>query len=128
MGTVHKQTASTDAPTWEYPTAMTVGYDSGNASCGVVKRVLVGPEEGAGDFVIRHFTLPAGGNSALEHHKHQHGVVITHGSGQVLIGDTWHDLAVGDAVYVEPDEMHQFRASASEPLSFICVIPNWAGV
>lgn len=128
MGVVHKQTASTDANDWHYPTAATVGYDSGNASCGVIKRVLVGPDEGANDFVIRHFTLPAGGNSALEHHLHQHGVVVTHGRGQVLVGDTWHDLSAGDAVYIAPDEMHQLRASSDEALSFICVIPSWAGV
>lgn len=126
MGVVHKQTASSDNLTWDYATVPTVGYTSGNASCGVIRRVLVGPDEGADDFVIRYFTLPPGGNSALEHHKHQHGVVVIHGQGRVLVGDEWHPLTPGDAVYIEPDEMHQLQASADQSLSFICVIPRWA--
>ncbi len=128
MGVVHKQQAHADSPTtWQYPTAATVTYGNGQATDGIVKSVVIGPDEGAGDFVLRHFTLPADAHSVLEHHPHQHGVVVTHGSGRVLIGETWHEIGVGDVVYIAPDDMHQLQAHAAG-LSFFCIIPAWAGV
>lgn len=129
MGKVHHQIASADAPTWDYATVPPVKYESGaqgGATPGAVKRVLVGPDEGVGDFIIRHFTIPTGGHSALDQHLHQHGVVVVQGRGRVLLGDRWEEINVGDAVYVEPNEVHQFEALGDQPLGFICVIPTWA--
>jgi quercetin dioxygenase-like cupin family protein len=93
---------------------------------GATRRILIGREEGAADFIVRYFTIPAGGHSSLEQHRHQHGVVIVHGHGRVLLGDRWTEIGEGDAVYVEPDELHQFQADDEQPLGFICVIPAWA--
>lgn len=129
MGTVHRQVASADATTWDYETVPAIEYKSGSqggATPGAVKRVLVGPDEGANDFIIRYFTIPAGGHSALDQHLHQHGVVVMHGRGRVLLGDQWTEITVGDAVHVEPNEVHQFEALGDQPLGFICVIPTWA--
>jgi quercetin dioxygenase-like cupin family protein len=126
MGTVHHQVATADAATWDYETVTVKEYTSGNASPGSTRRVLVGRDEGAEDFIVRYFTIPAGGHSALEHHLHQHGVVIVQGRGAVLLGEEWTEVGVGDAVFIAPDEMHQFRALGDQPLGFICVIPSWA--
>jgi quercetin dioxygenase-like cupin family protein len=51
--------------------------------------------------------------------------VVVQGQGRVLLGETWHEIGVGDAVYIEPDELHQLRAAEDQPLGFICVIPSW---
>jgi quercetin dioxygenase-like cupin family protein len=122
MGTIHKQTASDAAATWDYGSVAPHKYEGG-AAPGAVRRILIGRDEGAQDFVLRYFTIPPGGHSAHEHHRHPHAVIITQGGGKVLLGDVWHEIGVGDAVYIEPDEMHQFRAPADQPLGFICVIP-----
>ena len=45
------------------------------------KQVLLGMAEGCGDFMVRYFTIPPGGKSALDRHEHPHGVVVTHGAG-----------------------------------------------
>lgn len=129
MGTVHHQIATADASHWDYETVAAEEYTSGahgDTTTGSCKRVLVGPREGARDFIIRYFTIPAGGHSALDQHAHQHGVVVTHGRGRVLLGDRWEEIGAGDAVYVEPHEVHQFEALGDQPLGFICVIPTWA--
>ena len=118
MGTVHRQRPAPDG-TWDYASAPAVAY-----TAGATRRVLVGKAEGERDFAVRYFTIPAGGASRLESHAHPHGVVVTHGGGRVLLGESWHDLGVGDAVYVEPHERHQFVAGPSAPLGFVCVIPN----
>jgi len=96
----------------------------GGAAPGAVRRVLIGQSEGEDNHVVRYFTIPPGGHSAHESHAHPHSVVITQGGGTVLLGEHWHELNVGDAVFVEPNETHQFRAKADQPLGFICIIAN----
>jgi quercetin dioxygenase-like cupin family protein len=126
MGTIHRQIATSDAPAWDYETVPVKEYTSGGATPGSTRRVLIGRAERAEDFIIRYFTIPAGGHSAFESHPHQHGVVVTHGRGRVLLGERWSEVGVGDAVFVEPNEQHQFEALGDGPLGFICVIPTWA--
>jgi quercetin dioxygenase-like cupin family protein len=125
MGSIHRQVASADAPTWEYEGVPTRQYRS-EAAPGVIRRVLVGAEDGAKDFFVRYFTVPAGGHTAYDQHEHQHGVVVVQGRGRVLLGDTWHDIAVGDSVFTDTNEIHQFEAAPDAPLAFVCVIPSWA--
>jgi quercetin dioxygenase-like cupin family protein len=126
MGVVHRQTGSSKGTTWDYPSVQVKEYTEGNASSGATRRILIGRDEGADDFIVRYFTIPAGGHSSLEHHRHQHGVVVVQGHGRVLLGDTWTEIGAGDAVYIEPDELHQLQASDEGPLGFICVIPAGA--
>lgn len=125
MGAIHKQSSGSTAQNWSYPTVPLTEY-SGDASAGITKQVLLGVTEGATDFIVRYFTIPPGGKSALDQHRHQHGVVIVQGRGRVLLGAQWHDLGVGDAVFTDTDEVHQFEAAGDAPLGFICVIPRWA--
>jgi quercetin dioxygenase-like cupin family protein len=125
MGTIHKQSAETTSPTWSYPTVPIKEYRA-DASAGITKQVLAGMVEGATDFIVRYFTIPPGGKSALDQHQHQHGVVITHGAGRVLLGEQWHPVGIGDAVFTNTNEIHQFETTGAVPLGFICVIPRWA--
>ncbi len=125
MGIIRTQSSESHSPTWSYPAVPLSQYSSA-ASAGVTKQVLLGAAEGTTDFIVRYFTIPPGGSSALDQHRHQHGVVITHGSGRVLLGDKWHAIGVGDAVFTDTDEIHQFEATGTSALGFICVIPTWA--
>jgi quercetin dioxygenase-like cupin family protein len=126
MGVVHRQATGPESATWNYATVAVKEYSEGNASNGSTRRILIGRDEGADDFIVRYFTIPPGGHSSLEHHRHQHGVVIVQGRGKVLLSDRWTEIAVGDAVFIDPDEVHQFQSAADGPLGFICVIPAWA--
>lgn len=126
MGVVHRQVATSDAGTWDYETVPVKEYNEGSASQGATRRILIGKDEGAEDFIVRYFTIPPGGHSSLEHHRHQHGVVIVHGRGRVLLGDQWTEIGSGDSVYIGPDEVHQLQADEQAALGFICVIPAWA--
>ena len=125
MGIIHKQNSNTDSPIWSYPTVPLSHYST-HASAGITKQVLIGITEGASDFIIRYLTIPPGGKSAFDRHRHQHGVVITHGTGRVLLGEKWHELSAGDAVFIDADETHQLEATGTVPLGFVCVIPRWA--
>jgi mannose-6-phosphate isomerase-like protein (cupin superfamily) len=71
---------------------------------------------------LRYFEVASGGYSTLERHEHMHAVLILRGGGKCLIGDELCDLKRNDLVTVPPWTWHQFRASDSEPLGFLCLV------
>lgn len=87
---------------------------------GAERRVLVGHGDGATQVELRHFTIPVGGASALEHHPHEHAIMILHGHVEVRLGDTLTDAGPGDVVFVSADEVHQLRTVGDQPLEFLC--------
>ena len=90
---------------------------------GTSVRRLIGPAEGAPNFAVRYFEVQPGGCTSLDQHDHDHGVLVLRGRGEVLLGQQVTELSFGDAVYVSPREVHQFRCIGDEPLGFLCVIP-----
>jgi len=91
--------------------------------CGVTRIPLLGESGEKTAFHLRYFEIAPGGFSSFERHHHEHAVVVLRGRGEVQLGETVHELAAGDLVYVAPDEPHQFRNSAAgEPLGFLCIV------
>ena len=71
---------------------------------------------------LRYFDIAAGGFSTLERHEHMHAVVILRGRGTCLIGHDVKEIGPHDLVTVPRLTWHQFRASADEPLGFLCMV------
>jgi quercetin dioxygenase-like cupin family protein len=115
MGVIHRRRGGG----WEDVAAQ--GYDDPSLE-GVRKHELIGEREGAGQYRIRYFEVPAGGRTARERHPHDHGVVILRGRARVTLGDQTHEVGEGDVVYVDGDELHCFEAVGEEPLGFVCVV------
>ena len=94
------------------------------ASRDVTRQTLLG--EGAGEdalqFITRYFEVQPGGHSTLELHQHPHAVIVLRGTGHAVLGSETHPIAPFDCVYVAPGTKHQFRATGSEPLGFLCVV------
>ncbi|UCF10319.1 MAG: cupin domain-containing protein [Candidatus Bipolaricaulota bacterium] len=90
----------------------------------VAKRVLVGAEQGAENFVMRQFTL--GENGATPYHSHpwEHEVFVLNGRGKIVTEEGELPLTPGDAAFVAPDEVHRFMTVGSEPLEFLCIVPT----
>jgi quercetin dioxygenase-like cupin family protein len=90
----------------------------------LTRQILLG--EGTGEealqFITRYFEVQPGGYSTLELHRHPHAVIVLRGTGDVVLGDETHTIAPFDCVYVAPETKHQFRATGSEPLGFLCVV------
>jgi mannose-6-phosphate isomerase-like protein (cupin superfamily) len=78
-----------------------------------------GPKLGA---ELRYFEIESGGHSTLERHDHVHSVMVIRGRGQCLVGDAVYDIGPNDLVYVPSMTWHQFRATAGEPLGFLCLV------
>jgi quercetin dioxygenase-like cupin family protein len=71
---------------------------------------------------LRYFEIAPGGHSTLERHDHIHAVMIIRGSGKALIGAEVISLDRLDVAHIPPRTWHQFQATASEPLGFLCLV------
>lgn len=91
---------------------------------GIVKHVLVGPEDGAPNFVIRYFEVEPGGYSRLESHPQEHGIVILHGRAQIQLEEEFLTLEPLDVVFIPGGDKHQLINNDDDnKLGFICVVP-----
>lgn len=91
---------------------------------GVRVRWLIGEQDGAPNFAMRHFEIDPGGHTPKHHHPYEHEVFVLEGEGVVMEGDRERPFRAGDCVYVAPDEVHQFRNTGSGPARFLCMIPS----
>jgi quercetin dioxygenase-like cupin family protein len=96
----------------------------GAANCRV--RWLVDDQDGAPNFAMRQFEVAPGGYTPKHQHPYEHEVYVLEGTGVVVEGDVEHPLCPGQAVYVAPNELHQFRNTGDVPLKFLCMIPHSA--
>jgi mannose-6-phosphate isomerase-like protein (cupin superfamily) len=71
---------------------------------------------------LRYFEVAPGGFSTLERHQHMHAVMILRGRGHCLVGEDVRAVATRDLVTVPAMTWHQFRATRSEPLGFLCMV------
>jgi quercetin dioxygenase-like cupin family protein len=91
--------------------------------CGVSRAVLAGETGERTAFHVRYFEIAPGGHTTLEHHAHEHVVIVFRGRGEVRLGDAVYALGFGDAVYAAPDEVHQLcNTSTDEPFGFLCMV------
>ena len=92
---------------------------------GVVKKVLVGPEEGSDDIVMRYFKVLPKGYTIRHKHNYEHLVQIEKGRGIAIDEEgKEYQITVGDSIFLARNEEHQFKNPYDESLEFICVIPN----
>ncbi len=97
---------------------------AGAQGCSI--RWLVGPDDGAPNFAMRQFEVVPGGHTPQHTHPYEHEVFVLEGRGVVISGQVEHPLEPGAVVYVQPDELHQFRNTGDVPLKFLCFVPNAA--
>ena len=96
---------------------------AGEGLLDVTKRVLVSPEEGWDGWVMRLFDVAPGGHTPLHSHAWPHINFVAAGSGELFLGGLRHRLQSGSYAFVPGGHEHQFRASAGESLSFVCIVP-----
>jgi len=123
MSEIHRFTGkpSEDIFTWE--NAETKTFNTEDIK-GVIKNVLVGPQDGAPNFIIRFFQVPVGESTFNHAHPHEHGIVILHGKARVRIEEETYDLQPFDSVFISGNDHHQVNNTGETSLGFICVIPS----
>jgi quercetin dioxygenase-like cupin family protein len=87
-------------------------------------RWLITREMGAPNFAMRLFEVEPGGHSPFHNHPWEHEVFILEGEGLVVGGKGEKKLKAGDAVFVPPNEQHQFKNNSKKKLKFLCLVPH----
>lgn len=121
MGIIHKFTGTwSEDPKWEGSRSRI--YHSKDVAS-VTETWIIGKAEGAENFAIRYYNIGPQGSSKKEQHPHDHGILILHGEGEVLLDDKTQPISQGDAIYIPPNIEHQLINPGQTPLGFICIIP-----
>lgn len=90
---------------------------------GAKMRMLIGPNDGAGNFHMRQFEVAPGGHTPHHAHDYEHEILILGGQGVAKSADGERTFSTGDVIFVPAGEKHQFVNNGSDPLTFICLIP-----
>lgn len=91
---------------------------------GVTMRMLLGRDDGAPTFAMRHFTVAEGGHTPHHQHNYEHGVHVVGGRGTVEVEGETREITAGDSLFIEPNRPHQFRADRGAELQFLCMVPT----
>lgn len=87
--------------------------------------VLVGPEQGAPNFITRRFVLAPG--ARIPRHRHptiEHEQVMVRGEMVLGMDDEVRTVRAGDAMYLPAGCAHWYENRGAEEVEFLCVIPN----
>ncbi|MCH7546068.1 MAG: cupin domain-containing protein [Planctomycetes bacterium] len=90
---------------------------------GVEMRMMVGRDDGAPNFAMRHFTVEPGGHSPRHQHNYEHEVYVLEGDARVEHDGEIHDISAGDIVFIEPNVLHQFTNIGQSDFKFLCLVP-----
>jgi quercetin dioxygenase-like cupin family protein len=91
---------------------------------GVDFRPMVADNMAAPNFYLRVFDVEPGGHTPLHRHPWEHEIYVVSGEGRIVLEEGGEKLSAGDALLVEPGELHQFVNDGGAILKLVCVIPK----
>ena len=94
---------------------------------GAFLQVLVGPDDGAPNFILRRFTLEPGG--CIPAHRHptiEHEQFVLKGRMTIGLNDEEREVGSGEAVFIPAGVAHWYENRGDEAVEFLCVIPKTA--
>lgn len=96
-----------------------------DVSAGTATRmqVLIGPEDGAPNFVMRRFMMGPGGGMPTHTNTVEHEQYVLRGRAEVGIGERTHVVGGGDVLYIPAGAAHYYRVIEA-PFEFLCMVPN----
>jgi len=91
----------------------------------VTMKILIGQNEGSENIIMRYFVIQPGGHTPFHNHPYEHVIKVEKGQGiAVDASKKEHVISVGQSLFVEPNEKHQFKNISKETLELVCIIPN----
>jgi len=91
----------------------------------VTMQILIGPDDGSRDIIMRRFELREGGETPYHTHDFAHVVKVLEGDGTLRDKNgEGHPLKPGMSAFVPGGERHQFLNSGKDPFAFLCIILN----
>jgi quercetin dioxygenase-like cupin family protein len=93
---------------------------------GVKRRVVIGPEEGAPNFIMRVFEVAPGHTSPDHAHAWEHEIFVLAGQGFARDKDGKETpIGEGTTILIPGGENHCLINRGTDDLRFICMIPTW---
>ena len=86
-------------------------------------QVLVGPQQGAPNFVLRRFIMDAGGGMPFHTNEVEHEQYVLRGRARIRIGNDVHEVAPDTTLYIPAGVPHSYEVLEA-PFEFLCVVPN----
>ena len=86
-------------------------------------KVLIGPDQGWNDHVMRQIELEAGGYSPKHAHPWPHINLILSGEGEIEIDGETIFVTPGDHAFIPANTLHQFRNRGEDTFQFVCIVP-----
>jgi len=92
---------------------------------GATMKVLLGPEDGAPNFVTRRFTLAPGGRIPCHRHDHvEHQQVVLDGEMALGLDERKTVVRPGDCVFIPAGVAHWYENHGAVPVRFLCIVPR----
>lgn len=89
----------------------------------VSKKVLISPEQGWNEHVMRLFELAEGGYTPRHKHAWPHINYVVRGKGLLFLDGREYELKGGSYAYVPAGKEHQFLNRGNESFTLICIVP-----
>lgn len=89
----------------------------------VKMRMLIGPDQGARNFHMRHFEVAPGGHTPHHQHDYEHEVFVLKGTGFFRSEQGERPFKPGHVAFIPAMEKHQVVNTGDTPCEFICLIP-----
>jgi len=96
---------------------------TGDGISGVTMKLLVGREDEATSFAMRHFKVEPNGFTPKHSHDWEHEILVLKGQGELECDGETTTIAKGDGLFIPSNQTHQFRATGDTPLEFLCIVP-----
>ena len=90
---------------------------------GVSMQVMVGQQDRAPNFAMRHFVVEPGGHTPRHEHPYEHEVYIVEGTFEVFCDGQTQSVEAGDVLMVPSNVTHQFVNTGSGAGRFLCMVP-----
>ncbi len=90
----------------------------------VLKRILVGPNEGWQSHVMRLFTIGKDGNTPRHKHPWPHINYVVSGKGILYLNGKEYEVEKNCVAYVPANAEHQYINTSDEDFVVICIVPK----
>lgn len=91
---------------------------------GIVKQMLLGPQQGWQGWVMRLFTVQPEGHTSYHAHDWPHINYVISGQGTLSLDGREYSLQEESIAYVPEGRQHQFINTGPEDLRFLCIVPQ----
>ena len=91
---------------------------------GAAIQILIGPADGAANFMTRRFTIEPGGR--IPRHRHdsiEHEQVMLAGTMTIGLDRREADVTAGDSIFIPAGVAHWYENRTDETVSFLCMVP-----